>query len=191
MSLHLLCYACARPEEIGASIALLRSRRSDLFIGNHRLYDPDSMSELERSLGAGLGIVAESTIFVGMNPSHAEERQQLVDAIYDCLGKDRVVVTSQGEEIIPFSGMTDFELRVYTLGMRFCSRLKRDRLDFALSYIQHHELLMALDTLCTYLCEDAVRITHEEHCKIVAISRLDGMALHPILLKALSKLVAS
>ena len=110
MSLDLSCY-CAEPAAMIAEIIVsLRVARGDLFVNSHILNDPESLSEptawneAEKKIASGFGIAAKSSIYILVDDDHAEQVQEIADAIYDSLGPGKVVVTLQTDHLIPYRG---------------------------------------------------------------------------------------
>jgi len=109
MSIDLPCY-CSEPiDVVSKSLDSLRQIRIDLFVNNHILPDPRSLSdftpwaESRKITALEFGIAAQSFVFVSINKESAEQVQEVADAIYDSLGPSKVVVTFQNDHVIPHS----------------------------------------------------------------------------------------
>ena len=85
--------------------------------------------------------------------------------------------------------LSDIAQRVRALGHSFDGRIDQWRIDFALEYIDHGELPLAFETLCTYIHEHAEALTLSEYRDVEELAKDSRAPLNPITWKALWEMV--
>lgn len=83
----------------------------------------------------------------------------------------------------------DVQQRVLQIGASLQGRIEQWKIDFAMEYVQHNEVPLAFQTLCSHIYEDDVRLTPEELSEILDISSLPQMYLHASIVGGLKQLV--
>lgn len=79
--------------------------------------------------------------------------------------------------------------KVIKLGELFKGRLDADLVNFAIDYVKHGESVLALETLCDYLCENETPITPSESDEILTINSAFGSPLDARVIAYLDSLV--
>lgn len=65
-------------------------------------------------------------------------------------------------------------VKILDIGNRLSGRIEQWRVDFALDYVTHNEPVLALETLCSYIVEDGVRLSRSEYGEIEDCARYFG-----------------
>ena len=83
------------------------------------------------------------------------------------------------------------EIELRKLASIFVGRLTSGLLDFAMSYCDHGENCLALETLCDQLCEEDVALSEPEYQEFLRLGLLVGADLDAGRFKYLKTLVAT
>ncbi|ENG3801544.1 TPA: MafI family immunity protein [Proteus mirabilis] len=78
----------------------------------------------------------------------------------------------------------------YNFGLTFSGRLTEEQIKFALSYLEFNEWGIALDTFCTYLCDENVNINLHEYDTLLRFNQEMGMPLSRNVILYLRNLVS-
>lgn len=80
-----------------------------------------------------------------------------------------------------------FDLKIF--GEKFTHRLPDDQLSASLEYIDFSEVLLALDALCHYICENHIPITDSEYKQICTFNASFNQPLDYRILKCIKSLI--